>query len=78
MRPVRRAETLSPSRADCLDIWEPQPPGILKACPGIALPFSPSWIRKSNNMCTYNVITSFRGIICKELYSSFVFMLSDL
>jgi len=27
--------TLSPSRADCLEIWEPQPPGTLKACPGL-------------------------------------------
>jgi hypothetical protein len=21
--------------ADCLEIWEPQPPGALKACPGL-------------------------------------------
>jgi hypothetical protein len=27
--------TLSPSRVDCLEISEPQPPGILRACPGI-------------------------------------------
>jgi hypothetical protein len=26
---------LSPSRADCLEIWEPQPPGTLLACPGL-------------------------------------------
>ena len=34
--------TLPPSCADCLEIWEPQPPGTLKAlrvCNGIALPF---------------------------------------
>jgi len=30
--------TLPPSRAYCLDIWEPQPPGTLMACTGIALP----------------------------------------
>jgi len=24
--------TLLPSRADCLEIWEPQPPGALLAC----------------------------------------------
>ena len=24
------------SCADCLEIWEPQPPGSLRACPGIA------------------------------------------
>jgi len=25
--------TLPPACADCLEIWEPQPPGNLKACP---------------------------------------------
>ena len=27
--------TLPPSCADCLEIWEPQTPGILRACPGL-------------------------------------------
>ena len=27
--------TLPPSCADCLEVWEPQPPGILRACPGL-------------------------------------------
>jgi len=27
--------TLPPSRADCLEIWEPKPPGTLRACPGL-------------------------------------------
>ena len=27
--------TLKPSCADCLEIWEPQPPGNLWACPGL-------------------------------------------
>jgi len=27
--------TLPPSYADCLEIWEPQPAGTLKACPGL-------------------------------------------
>jgi hypothetical protein len=27
--------TLPPSRADCREIWEPQPPGTLKACPDL-------------------------------------------
>ena len=27
--------TLPPSRVDCLEIWEPQPPGTLRACPGL-------------------------------------------
>jgi hypothetical protein len=30
--------TLPPSCADCLKLWEPQPPGTLKVCNGIALP----------------------------------------
>jgi len=33
--------TLPPSRADCHEIWETQPPGTLKACKGIALHFLP-------------------------------------
>jgi hypothetical protein len=32
--------TLPLSCADCLEIWEPQPPGTLIACTGIALPFT--------------------------------------
>jgi hypothetical protein len=27
--------TLPPSCTDCLEIWEPQPPGTLRACPGM-------------------------------------------
>jgi hypothetical protein len=27
--------TLPPSGADCLEIWEPQPPGTLRVCPGL-------------------------------------------
>jgi len=27
--------TLPPSCADCLEIWEPQPPGTLGACSGL-------------------------------------------
>jgi hypothetical protein len=27
--------TLPPSCADCLEIWEPQPPGTLRACLGL-------------------------------------------
>jgi hypothetical protein len=26
---------LPPSCADCLEIWEPEPPGTLRACPGL-------------------------------------------
>jgi hypothetical protein len=35
------ADNLPPSCADCLEIWEPQPPGTLwpvQACNGTALP----------------------------------------
>jgi hypothetical protein len=35
-----RLTTLPPSCAECLEIWEPQPPGTLRACNGIALPFT--------------------------------------
>ena len=28
--------TLFPSCADCLEIWEPQPPGTLRACPDLS------------------------------------------
>ena len=28
-------KTLPPSCADCLEIWEPQPPGTLRTCPGL-------------------------------------------
>jgi len=27
--------TLPPSCANCLEIWKPQPPGTLRACPGL-------------------------------------------
>jgi hypothetical protein len=28
--------TLPPSCGDCLEIWEPQPPGTLRGCPGLS------------------------------------------
>ena len=34
-----RLTALSPSCADCHEIWEPQPPGTLRAGTGIGLPF---------------------------------------
>ena len=30
-----RLSTLPTSCADCLEIWEPQPAGTLRACPGL-------------------------------------------
>ena len=38
--------TLPPSCADCLEILEPQPPGTLRACPGIALSFYLCYCKK--------------------------------
>jgi hypothetical protein len=35
-----RLTTLPPSCADCLAIWKPQPPGTIRACPRIALPYT--------------------------------------
>jgi hypothetical protein len=29
------SKTLPPLFADCLEIWDPQPPGTLRACPGL-------------------------------------------
>jgi len=31
--------TLPPSCADCLEIWKPQPPGAIRACPSLAITF---------------------------------------
>jgi hypothetical protein len=35
-------KTLPPSCANCHEIWEPQPPGTLRGCNGIALPLMTS------------------------------------
>ena len=42
--------TLSPSSADCLEIWEPQTLGKLRACLGIVL----------HTVSNHNVTTSFK------------------
>jgi len=36
-----RLTTLPPSCADCHEIWEPQTPGTLRACPGLYRDCSP-------------------------------------
>jgi len=46
-----RLTTLPPACADCLEIWEPQPPGTLGACNGIALPL-PTIPRGSSHLKT--------------------------
>jgi hypothetical protein len=43
---VRRAINSTSSCANYLKIWKPQPPGTLRVCNGIALPFS--FVLKSN------------------------------
>jgi hypothetical protein len=40
--------TLPPSCADCLEIWEPQPPGTLRACPGVLWDCFTFFFRKLN------------------------------
>ena len=35
---INEATKTGPSRADCLEIWQPQCPGMLRASTGIALP----------------------------------------
>jgi hypothetical protein len=43
--------TLPPSCADCLEIWEPQPPlplGPVQACNGIALPLTYILLKRTN------------------------------
>ena len=32
---MHRTDNLNALRANCLEIWEPQPPGTLGACPGL-------------------------------------------
>ena len=39
--------TLLPSCVNCLEIWDPQPPGTLRACNGIALPFYVVYLMKT-------------------------------
>jgi len=44
--------TLPTSCADCLEIWDPQPLGILRACRGlnrIALPFPYSFLLEAES-----------------------------
>src|SRR5215470_17916376 len=42
--------TLPPSCADCLKIWEPQPPGTLRACNGIVLPIRFNYKEHNNSL----------------------------
>ena len=67
-----RLTTLPPSCADCLEFYEPQPPGPLRACPGLSwncftftLPpywmcyrAASIWYRRTQVLCSFDV----RGI----------------
>jgi hypothetical protein len=52
--------TLPPSSADCLEIWKPQPPGILRACNGIALPLPFNTWRQVVNIMPHPLWTLWR------------------
>jgi hypothetical protein len=39
--------TLPPSFANYIEIWEPQPPGTLRVCTGLALPFTEQVVSSS-------------------------------
>jgi len=47
--------TLPPSCADCLQIWEPQPPGSLRACPDLLTCFKYSGVTSvlENNSASF-------------------------
>ena len=52
--------TLPPSCADCHEIWEPQPPGTLRACTVVALPFH--WFVSLANLSS-NCFMSFSQLL---------------
>jgi uncharacterized protein YqhQ len=41
---VRRNDNLTTSCADCLEIWEPLTPAVLRACPGLHRNFFTSYV----------------------------------
>jgi hypothetical protein len=52
--------TMPPSCADCLKIWEPQPPGTIRACQGqgIALPlYFFKNVRNENQVSLFDIMT---------------------
>jgi hypothetical protein len=74
--------TLLLSCADCLKIWESQPPGYLRACPGITLPLKiifqlPTMARESKRVkfaVLLNISTTVRSA-CGELSVAEIYML---
>ena len=61
---------LPPSHADCHEICEPQPPGILSVCPGTALPFF--------YLILCFIIQKTKGLLPRNLQSIFCFMYTFL
>jgi hypothetical protein len=65
--------TLPPSCADCLEIWELQPPepsGPLQACNGIALPLQTMILpNKTKDMC--NILGPHSGPLGSVIYTGF-------
>jgi len=54
---------LPPSCADCLEIWEPQPPGTLRVCPGLEWDcFTFLFPCSSENQFEFPVISSYINI----------------
>jgi hypothetical protein len=78
--------TLPPSCADCLEIWEPQTPGTLRACPALqwdCLPFTIKekdmtyWILRKINL--YKSFRSFvQGRHCARWQRQFAYDASQL
>jgi hypothetical protein len=62
--------TLPPSYVDCLKIWEPQTPGTLRACNGIALPLPYSKDARSNYQAGWPCLGDFR---CSQWYWVYIF-----
>jgi len=60
-QPVHGAATLPPSCANCLEIWEPQPPGTLRVCPGLELLYLYLTILYSVQLLMW---VSFENMIC--------------
>ena len=63
--------TLPPSCADCLEVWEPQPPGTFRACTGIVYLYlylykrlEEFWLLVSLNTCPSKETTGVRMVCC--------------
>jgi hypothetical protein len=61
--------TLPHSFADCFEIWEPQSPGTLRACHGIALPLPLPLIQTYNQHLNFRSGVSSSAFTIKSLYA---------